>query len=48
MVDDLTGVVIEPRAELGEGFKLGELRIRELEIARDGTVGRRLGLAADA
>ena len=48
MVDDLASVVIEPRAELGEGFQLGELRIRELEIARNGSVGRRLCLAADA
>ena len=48
MVDDLAGVVIEPCAELGEGFQLGELRVRELEIARHRSVGRPLRLAADA
>ena len=48
MVDDLASVVIKPRAELGEGFQLSELRIRELEIARHGPVGRRLSLATDA
>ena len=48
MVDDLAGVVIEPRAELGEGFQLGELRVRELQIAGHGSVGRPLCLATDA
>ena len=48
MVDDLAGVVIEPRAELGEGFQLGELRVGELEIARHRSVGRPLCLATDA
>ena len=48
MVDDLAGVVIEPGAELGEGFQLLELRVRELEIARHRSVGRPLRLAANA
>ena len=48
MVDDLAGVFIEPCAELGERFQLGELRVRELEIARHRTVGRPLCLAAHA
>ena len=48
MVDNLAGVVIEPRAELGERFQLSELRVRELEIARHPSVGRPLRLATDA
>ena len=48
MVDDLAGVVIKTCAELGEGFQLRELRVRELEIARHGSVGRPLCLATDA
>ena len=48
MLDDLAGVVIEPRAELGEGFQFRELRVGKLEIARDRAVGRPLRLAADA
>src|SRR5208337_1758420 len=48
MVDNLAGVFVKTGAELGEGFQLRELRVRELEIARHGPVGRRLCLATDA
>ena len=48
MVDDLAGLLVEPRAELGERFELAELRVGQLEVARHAPVGRPLRLAADA
>ena len=48
MLDDLMSVVIQTCAKAGEGFKLLELRVGELEIARDGTISRPLRRAADA
>ena len=47
VIDDLLGVVIKPRAELGERLQLGELRIREFEVAGHRSVGRPLCLATD-
>ena len=48
VVDDLACIFIQPGAEPRKGLELLELRVGELQIARHGTVGRALRLAADA
>ena len=48
MLDDLAGIFIQPSAEPGKGLELLELRVGEIEVTRDGTVGRALRLPADA
>ncbi len=46
--DDRARVVIHAGAESGECLQLLELRVGQLEVARDRAVRRALGLAADA
>src|SRR5580700_3594826 len=48
MVDDLACMFIKSRAELGERLQLGELRVREFQIACHGSVSCPLRLAANA